>query len=261
METKVLVVKESEVALITLNRPQSYNSLDRELLEALRTHLQDVSTDKGVRAVVLTGAGKAFCAGGDLKAMMSALRGPSVGVYDMATLFHHAAQEVRRMRKPVVAAVNGVAAGGGLSLALACDFRVMARSAVMKHAYTSGGLSPDGGGSYTLPRLVGLARAMEIMAFDRPISSEQALQWGLVTEVADDGQVLEAAMGMARTLAQGSTHAFGVFKRLLTDSFETGFEGQLEKERSGISSCAGHRDGEEGMRAFIEKRKPSFRDQ
>jgi 2-(1,2-epoxy-1,2-dihydrophenyl)acetyl-CoA isomerase len=162
------------------------------------------------------------------------------------------------MRKPVIAAVNGVAAGGGFSLALACDFRVVAQSAILRQAYTSSGLCIDGGGTFTLPRLVGLARAMEIVAFDKPISSEQALAWGLATKVVEDGRVLVEAWEMACELVEGSLHSFGWCKQLLTDSFHTAFETQIERERIGLSSCAAHPDGQEGLRGFAEKRRPIF---
>ncbi|MES0363939.1 MAG: enoyl-CoA hydratase/isomerase family protein [Desulfobacteria bacterium] len=258
MEPKVRVIKENEVALVTLNRPEVYNALDEDMLKLLAEHMADLGLDKTVRAVVITGEGKAFCSGGDLRSIHAFAGGVGKGVYELATFFHQAVQEIRQMKKPVVAAINGVAAGGGFSLALACDFRVMARSAVLRQAYTSSGLSLDGGASFALPKLVGLARAMELVAFDRPISSEQALAWGLVTEVAEDELVPEAAKDMASGLARGSLHAFGVCKALMTESFHTGLEVQLEKERVGISTCAAHNDGQEGIQAFLEKRKPIF---
>ena len=162
------------------------------------------------------------------------------------------------MEKPVIAAINGIAAGGGFSLALACDFRVMAQSAALRQAYTSSGLSIDGGGSFALPRLVGLARAMEIMAFDHMISSTQALEWGLVTKVVPDDEVLSEALAMLHTLTQGALHSFAWSKKLMTDSFNNALETQLEMERQGISDCAAHPNGQEGIRAFLEKRKPTF---
>jgi 2-(1,2-epoxy-1,2-dihydrophenyl)acetyl-CoA isomerase len=162
------------------------------------------------------------------------------------------------MSKPVIAAVNGVAAGGGFSLALACDFRVMAKSAMLRQAYTSSGLCIDGGGTFTLPRLVGLAHALEIVAFDKPISSEQALSWGLVTKVVEDGRAVEEASKMAHELAKISLHSFGWCKALLTDSFNAAFETHIERERLGLSTCAAHPDGQEGLKAFSEKRKPVF---
>jgi 2-(1,2-epoxy-1,2-dihydrophenyl)acetyl-CoA isomerase len=151
-----------------------------------------------------------------------------------------------------------VAAGGGFSLALACDFRIMEKSARLSQAYTSSGLCLDGGGSFTLPRLVGYARALEITAFDEPIGSDQALAWGLVTKVVEDGQALTEAADMARILAQKSLNSFAWCKKLITDSFNTSFETQLEKERAALEACADHPDGLEGLAAFSEKRKPNF---
>ena len=143
-------------------------------------------------------------------------------------------------------------------MALACDIRVMERSAVLRQAYTSNGLSIDGGGTFILPRLVGLARAMEICAFDKPISAEQALAWGLVTKVVEDGQSVEEANRMASELAQISLESFRASKWLLTDSYSNSFETHLELERAALRSCAGHADGQEGLEAFLEKRRPVF---
>jgi 2-(1,2-epoxy-1,2-dihydrophenyl)acetyl-CoA isomerase len=176
----------------------------------------------------------------------------------LAAQFHLAILEIRRMKKPVVAAINGVAAGGGFSLALACDFRVMDPSAVLNQAYTSAGLCIDGGGTFTLPRLVGYARALEIAAFDQPISSSRALDWGLVTNVAADGQALVEAVAMAQDLAHRSLNSFAWTKKLITDSFNTSFETQIEIERAALEACADHPDGQEGLAAFAEKRKPRF---
>jgi 2-(1,2-epoxy-1,2-dihydrophenyl)acetyl-CoA isomerase len=228
------------------------------MAEALAAITLSLAQDDSVSALVFTGAGKAFFAGGDLKWMAGFPQGPAAALHELAGRFHVAIQEIRRMRKPVIAAINGVAAGAGFSLALACDFRVMAKSATLKQAYTSVGLSIDGGGTFTLPRLVGLARALEIAAFDKTISSEKALEWGLVTKVVEDQQVVEEAMTMARELAKISLHSFGWCKQLLTDSFDSSLETHLERERRGISNCAGHPDGREGIKAFLEKRKPNF---
>ncbi len=255
----VLVSQEGGVATVRLNRPECFNAFNEDLVDTFAALMVRLGADRGVRAVVLTGEGKGFCAGGDLKWALSVSGGPSVAFRALAARFHLGIQEIRRMRKPVIAAINGIAAGGGFSLALACDFRVMAKSAVLRQAYTSNGLSIDGGGSFLLPRLVGLARAMEIMAFDPPIDSDQALAWGLVTRVADDGRALEEAIRMASQLVEGSLHSFAWSKRLLTDSFDTSFETHLEREREGLASCAGHPEGMEGLRAFVEKRKPAFR--
>ena len=258
MSELVRVIKEDEVAKVFLYRPQAFNAFDLDMVRQFSECLITLSMDDAARAVVISGEGKAFCAGGDLKWASNFPRGPSAGFHELAARFHLAILEIRRMKKPVIAVINGIAAGGGFSLALACDFRVMARSATLRQAYTANGLCIDGGGSFMLPRLVGLARALEIAAFDPPISSDQALTWGLVTRVAEDGLAMEEGIKMARQLAQGSLHSFGWSKELLTDSFHTPFETQLEKERTGICSCGAHADGKEGLRAFGEKRKPVF---
>jgi 2-(1,2-epoxy-1,2-dihydrophenyl)acetyl-CoA isomerase len=214
--------------------------------------------DKDVRAVVISGGGKAFCAGGDLKWALGNSTRPAAAFHQLAGRFHLAILEIRRMPKPVIAAINGVAAGGGFSLALSCDFRIMEKSAILRQAYTSSGLCLDGGGSFTLPRLVGYARALEIAAFDEPIGSDQALAWGLVTKVVKDGQALNETADMARRLAQKSLNSFDRCKKLITDSFNTSFETQIEKEREALEACADHPDGLEGLAAFSEKRKPNF---
>lgn len=181
------------VATVTMNRPEAFDALDGGLMDAFVASIGRCSVDSKIRTIIVTGAGKAFCGGGDLKWSMSAPGGASAALHDLAGQFHLAITEIRRMAKPVIAAVNGVAAGGGFSLALACDFRVLASTAVLKQAYTSAGLSLDGGGTFALPRLVGLARAMEIIAFDAPISAKQALAWGLATKVVAPEQLLSAA--------------------------------------------------------------------
>ena len=259
MVETVCVELERQIAKVLLNRPETFNAFDLDMIELFASRLTALAVDDSVRGVVISGAGKAFCAGGDLRWAHSFPQGPSTAFHTLAARFHQAILEIRRMGKPVIAAVNGMAAGGGFSLALACDFRVMDKSAVLRQAYTSNGLCIDGGGTFTLPRLVGLARALEIAAFDRVISSEQALAWGLTTKIVEDGRSVEEALQMARELASGSLNSFGWSKRLLTDSFTTAFEAQIERERIGLCSCAAHPDGKEGLQAFVEKRKPAFR--
>ncbi|MEW5891330.1 MAG: enoyl-CoA hydratase-related protein [Pseudomonadota bacterium] len=260
MSELVIVKIENTVATLTLNRPQAFNAFDLPMVERFAAVLVALAADRGVKAVVLSGAGPAFCAGGDLKWALSFPDGPEAAFHALAARFHLAVTEIRRMRKPVIAAVNGIAAGGGFSLALACDFRIMAESAVLRQAYTSSGLSIDGGGTFTLPRIVGLARALEIAAFDQPIPASLALSWGLATRVAADGAVLREAVALANDLAARSVHSFGASKQLLTDAFETAFETHIERERRALSDCVAHADGGEGLRAFAEKRKPRFTD-
>jgi 2-(1,2-epoxy-1,2-dihydrophenyl)acetyl-CoA isomerase len=228
------------------------------MISQLADHLTTLASDNNIKAVVITGNGRAFCAGGDLKWALGYSNRPAGAFHTLAGQFHVAILEIRRMKKPVVAAINGVAAGGGFSLALACDFRIIEKSAVMRQAYTSAGLCLDGGGSFTLPRLVGYARALEIAAFDEPISATRALDWGLVTKVAEDGKALEEARGMAGQIARRSINSFAWSKKLITDSFDTSFETQIENERAALEACADHPDGIEGLAAFAEKRKPQF---
>lgn len=258
MSMTVLTEQHGPILEIALNRPEVYNALSLDVIVGLSDALASAATDETIRGVMITGKGKAFCSGGDLKWISQQPGDAGSTLHRLAPQFHIAITEIRRMGKPVVAAINGIAAGGGFSLALACDFRVMAESAVLRQAYTSSGLSIDGGGTFSLPRIVGLARALEITAFDQPIQAAQALEWGLVTKVVPDAEVRNEALSMLEGLAKSALHSFAWSKRLLTESFTNSLETQLELERQGISDCANHPDGLEGIRAFVEKRKPVF---
>ena len=258
MSESVLTTNRGEILEVALNRPEAYNALNLDVMVALSDVLTSAATDDSVKGILITGQGKAFCSGGDLKWISQQAGQAGSILHKLAPKFHMAITEIRRMRKPVVAAINGIAAGGGFSLALACDFRVMAESASLRQAYTSSGLSIDGGGTFALPRLVGLARALEIAAFDQPISSSQALAWGLVTKVVPDDEVIKEALAMLAGLLRSSLHSFAWSKKLLLESFNNSLETQLELERQGISDCAQHPDGQEGIRAFLEKRRPVF---
>jgi len=258
MTDPIKVVLCDEVATVMFDRPKMYNAFDLDAISQLAEHLINIAADDTIRVVIIAGAGKSFCAGGDLRWVYDWPQGPPAAFHNLAARYHQAVLEIRRMPKPVIAAIQGIAAGGGFSMALACDFRVMEKSAVLRQAYTSNGLSVDGGGTFTLPRLVGLARALEICAFDKPISADQALKWGLVTKIAPDGKALEEAEKMAAALATISIQSFRNSKQLLTDSFSNTFETHLELERVALSNAAAHPDGQEGMEAFLEKRKPIF---
>lgn len=258
MADPTLTRRHGKILEVTLNRPEAYNALNLDMMNGLAEALSLVARDDSIQGVLITGKGKAFCSGGDLKWISQQKEDAGSVLHRLAPQFHRSILEIRRMEKPVVAAINGIAAGGGFSLALACDFRVMAQAAVLRQAYTSSGLSIDGGGSFALPRLVGLARAMEIMAFDDPISSGQALEWGLVTKVVPDDEVLSESVAMLNRLTKTSLHSFAWSKKLMSNSFDTSLETQLELERQGISDCAAHPDGQEGINAFVEKRKAIF---
>lgn len=258
MTDPVVTQTHGNILEISLNRPEAYNALNLDMMKMLGEILAHAATDSNVKGVLLTGQGKAFCSGGDLKSVSQQEENAGAVFYRLAPHFHLCISEIHRMGKPVVAAINGIAAGGGFSLALACDFRVLATSAILRQAYTSSGLSIDGGGSFALPRLVGLARAMEIMAFDQPITSEKALEWGLVTKIVTDDQVFPESLSMIKTITEGALHSFAWSKKLMVDSLNNTLEAQLELERQGISDCAAHPNGQEGIKAFVEKRKPSF---
>lgn len=258
MSELIEIKQHDAIAEVALNRPEAYNAFNYKMISQLAHQLTALASDPNVRAAVITGNGKAFCAGGDLKWALEYSDRPAGAFHTLAGQFHLAILEIRRMQKPVIAAINGVAAGGGFSLALACDMRVVEKSAVLKQAYTSSGLCIDGGGSFTLPRLVGYARALEIAAFDEPISASRALEWGLVTRVVADGQARDEACKMAGQIARGSLNSFAWSKKLMTDSFNTSFETQIENERAALEACADHPDGREGLSAFSQKRRPQF---
>ncbi|HVE83969.1 MAG TPA: enoyl-CoA hydratase-related protein [Myxococcales bacterium] len=258
-ESTVRAKREGAVLTLTLDHPSRLNALDWPLLESFLPQLRAAARDRTVRVVVVTGAGKAFCAGGDLKACMEkSAANPGAAFYELASVFHLCVEEIRWMEKPVVAAINGVAAGGGFSLALACDLRLMAKSASLKQAYTSAGLAYDGGSTFTLPRLVGMGKALEMAMLDEPVGAEEALRLGLVTRVVPDGELAGAAAALAEKLAGKAVGAIGRVKRLLNGSFDHGLEAQLELERQAISDASDTPEGREGVRAFVEKRPAKF---
>jgi len=258
MSNTIELEEKNGVAMVYLNRPQAYNAFGLEMVQILAETLIDLALDRNIAGVVISGKGNAFCAGGDLRWINDHKDNLSKAFHQLAARFHQAILEIRRMPKPVIAAVNGLAAGGGFSLALSCDFRVMAASAVLKQGYTSNGLSIDGGGSFMLPRLVGAARALEIAAFDRSINAEKAVQWGLITEMVDDGRTVETAFDMVCKLKKRSLDSFAASKKLMTDSFSTSLETHLENERGLLSFVAGRPNGAEGVAAFLEKRPPVY---
>ena len=255
MPQTLLLTIEDGIATLLLNRPEVRNALDIATIEDLAAAVLSLGMDSSVKAVVLGGAGKVFSSGADLRS--DAWSRPE-NLSRIAGIFHQAVLEIRHTSKPYIAAVEGVAAGAGLSLSLACDFRVLSSAAILRQVYTSHGLCMDGGSTFMLPRLVGHARALEIAAFDEPIPAPQALEWGLATQVVPEGKAMDTATEMARALLSRSLYSFGRVKKLLGRSFESPLESQLEHERHAVCACAQHPDGAEGMRAFLEKRKPVF---
>lgn len=255
----VMLQVQNGIGIVELNRPKAYNAFDLPMVQRLADELVTLAGREDVRGLIVTGRGKAFCAGGDLRWIAGYGGRYGAAFHELAARFHQAVLEIRRMPKPVIAAVNGLAAGGGFSLALACDFRIMDRSALLRQAYTSNGLSLDGGGTFTLPRIVGLAKAMEIVTFDAPIDAEKALDWGLVTEVAEESRSAARALEVMEDILARSSNSFAASKQLLLESFGNPFEVQLEREREMLARCGDHPNGHEGVGAFLEKRKPRFR--
>lgn len=246
------------VAEITLARPESANAIDLICSEELAEAALLCDQDPAVRAVLLRAEGPMFSAGGDVRSFRDA--GDDVpGLLKRITLgLHVAISRFARMDPPVVAAVGGTAAGGGMSLACACDIVLAADTARFTMAYTRIGLVPDGGSTYFLPRRIGLARTRELMLRNRVLSAAEALDWGLVEQVVPAADLEAEARKVARELAVGPTLAFGTAKRLLLGTFDHGLETQMEMETRAISSMGATDDAKEGLRAFFEKRSPRF---
>lgn len=246
------------VALVELNRPDNSNSLNETLAEELATVAAELDADPSVRAVVLTGRGRFFCAGGDVKAMGGFGDHAAVRVKRLADEAHRAVSTFTRMRAPLVVAVNGMAAGGGFSIAMTGDLVLAAESASFTMAYTQVGLSPDGSSSWFLPRLVGMRKAQELFFTNRRLTAQEALEWGLVHRVVDDGSLRSEALAVASTLAAGPTNSHAAIKTLLAATFGNGLETQMELEGRLIAQCAGSPGGQEGIAAFVAKRPPRF---
>ena len=247
------------VARITLNRPEAANAINLELARELEETSLLCDENPAVRAVLITGAGKLFCGGGDLK---------SFAAHDEAELpahlkrvtfhLHKAIHRFARMRAPVVIAVNGNAGGAGMSLALAGDLALAAESARFTLAYSRVGLTPDGSSTYYLPRIVGPRRALELALTNRTLTAREAEAMGIVTRVVADADLQGEAQKLARELAQGATHAYGGIKRLMYAAANTSLDEQMELETEFIADCARTADAREGIAAFLAKRAPKF---
>lgn len=246
------------IALITLDRAGEANTLAPALARELAGAAALCDSDSSVRAVVLTGSGRFFCAGGDVKAMAGF--GDAVGarIKSLADDLHRAISTFARMDAPLVVAVNGPAAGAGMSLAAIGDLVVAAEDAHFTMAYTGVGLSPDGSSTWYLPRLIGLRRTQELMLTNRRLSAPEALEWGLVHKLAPASSTLDEAMRWAESLASGAAGSHASIKRLLLASWGNGLETQMELEGRAISACAAGPEGREGIAAFAQKRKPRF---
>jgi len=249
------------VGWVTLSRPEVGNAINREMaLELLDVSLR-CDEDPGVRAVVLTGSGPMFCTGGDLKSLATAGEDLPRLLKELTTYFHAAVSRFSRREAPVSAAVNGTAAGAGMSLVCACDLAVAVQSARFVMAYTRAGLTPDGSGTYFLPRLVGVRRALELTLTNRMLSAQEALEMGIVNRVVPDESLASEVESLARQLAEGPTRAYGGAKRLIYQSWQESLEPQMEWEARTIADMARTVDGREGIAAFLEKRHPHFKGQ
>ncbi len=260
MSESVRVSRDGAVATLTLDRPQAMNALDDDAKVALRDRLQELGADQSVRAVVLTGAGeRAFCTGQDLKEHIALLQaGDPAPLRTVAEHYNPTVLAIATMPKPVIAAVNGMAAGAGASLAFAADFRIAASRAVFLLAFARIGLSVDTGSSWTLPRLVGHAKATELAMLAEPLSAAEALAIGLVTEVVPDEELAGRAAALAQRLAAGPTVAYGAIKAALHFSAGVDLPTALNREGDLMATTGASQDHKDAVAAFVAKEKASF---
>lgn len=263
MEEAVQFRKKGKTATVTLNRPERLNALDagscRLLMEAIRC----CESDPDIRAVLLTGAGKAFCAGGDVREMRAALKDgakPDVTAFmkDLVSAFNDVILSIRRLKKPVLGAINGICSGGGAGLAFACDLLIAAPEAKIHVPNARIGLVPDGGNSFFLPRMLGIHKAVELFLTGRALGAEEGLRLGIFSRLVSLETLLLEAQEAAEEVARGPCFAMGLAKEMMNEEFQQSLESQLQRERAAVVQCAGTRDFEEGIRAFFEKRDPEF---
>lgn len=254
----LLIADDAGVRTLTLNRPDVLNSFTRELGGALHTALREIAANDAVRAVLLTGAGRGFCAGQDLaEAMPKDGEMPDLGDFVRET-WNPVVSAIRHLEKPVICAVNGVAAGAGANLAFACDILFAASDATFVQSFARIGVIPDSGGTFMLPRLVGLHRATVMTMLAEKMTAEQAKEWGLVHQVVAPGQLLDTAMKTATHLATQPTRALGMIKRAFNQSMGVDLDEQLTLEEDLQREAGQTADYAEGVNAFLEKRKPLF---
>jgi 2-(1,2-epoxy-1,2-dihydrophenyl)acetyl-CoA isomerase len=253
----ILSEQKNSVLVLKLNRPDKFNSFNREMALQLISLLDQAEKEKSIRAILITGEGKAFCAGQDLGEAMDP-NGPGIKKI-VEEHYNPIILRIRRIEKPIIAAVNGVAAGAGANIALACDIVYAAKSASFIQAFSKIGLIPDSGGTYTLPRLVGLNLASALMITGDKLGAEDARNFGMVYKVFEDAELFEKSLEAANVIAAMPTKAIGMTKRLLNQTYNNDLEQQLNSERDIQVDSAKSYDYNEGVKAFLEKRKPEFR--
>lgn len=246
------------VAVIRLNRPERLNAVDDEMIEAIRTAFRDVRNDAGIRSAVLIGNGRCFMAGADLSVFHQDLATASQIAARLIDSFHAMLREIRAMPKPVIAAVAGNVAGGGVGLALACDLAVMAEDARLISGYSKLGTSPDAGTTWSLTRAVGARRALELMCLNTAVPAREALALGLVNRVVPASELAAHALDMAQRLAEGAPTAIANIKSLVEMADISDFDNQLDRERASFVECAATDEFREGVSAFFERRPPRF---
>jgi 2-(1,2-epoxy-1,2-dihydrophenyl)acetyl-CoA isomerase len=250
---------EGSVGILTLNHPEVMNAVSAEMLGGLSDAIAEVENPKnGIRCLVMTGAGRGFCAGANLQPSGGATGSRDAGSV-LETGYHPLLRRLRELPMPFITAVNGAAAGVGMSFALMGDLVLCARSAYFLQAFRRIGLVPDGGSTWILPRLVGKARAMELSLMGEKLLAEKALEWGLIYRVVDDAALMDDARKLARDLASGPTVALGLIRKLYWESDRNSYEEQLNLERQMQRKAGGTEDFKEGVRAFLEKRPAKFR--
>lgn len=257
---QILVDASDGVTTITLNQPNKLNALSGTLMQELQEALRAAAGDPACRCVLLTGAGRGFSAGADLTdGSIRVVPGQPIDYrHSLETRYHPVIECMRTMHKPVVVAVNGVAAGAGCSIALAGDVVLAARSAKFIQVFVRIGLVPDAGGTWTVPRLIGRARALRWMMTGEDLPAETAAEWGLISEVVDDARLLEEARSLAERLARGPTRAYGAIKQLVDASIDGELGPQLAREAEAQNEVGNGKDAMEGIMAFVQKREARF---